>query len=126
MKGTTHTNKVRRNTSCQLLIRRQLLVGRRRRVDHQRLGVAHVRKITRQLERVDDFGAHRRVLAAVHSEAQHAAECIRPERLERQLVRLVRLEADVRDPGDLLVLLEVPRQSERVVAVALRTERERL
>ena len=69
MKGITHPNKVRRNTSCQLLIRCQLLVRRRRWVDHQRLGVAHIRKVTRQLERVDNFGAHRRVFAAVYSEA---------------------------------------------------------
>ena len=38
----------------------------------------------------------------------------------------VRLEARVGNPGDLLVLLEVPCESERVVAVTLRTERERL
>lgn len=126
MHRTTHPNEVRRNTSRSLLIRRQLLVGRRPRVDHQRLGVAHVRKVTRQLERVDDFGADRCVLAALHSEAEHAAERVRPERLARQLVGVVRLEASVRDPGDLLVLLEVPRERERVVAVALRAERKRL
>ena len=88
----------------------------------QRLCVAHVRKVTRQLERVDNFGANRRDLAALHPEAQHAAECVRPERLERQLMGGVRLEAGVGNPGDLLVLLEVLCESKRVVAVALCTE----
>ena len=101
-------------------------MGRRRRVDHQRLRVAHVREVTCQPERVDDFGAYRRVLAALHPKVQHAAECVGPEHLERQLVRGVRLEAGVGDPGDLLVLLEVPRERERVVAVALCAEREGL
>ncbi len=122
----THPDEVGRDTGRKLLIRRQLLVGRRRRVDDQRLGVAHVRQITRQLERVDDFGTHRRVLATLHPKAQHAAECVGPERPERQLMRCVRLEAGVRDPGDLRVLLEVPRERERVVAVTLGAERERL
>jgi len=36
----------------------------------------------------------------------------------------VRLEADVGDPGDFVVALEVSRESERVVRVTLRTERE--
>ncbi len=102
MHDTTHPNEVGRDAGRKLLIRRQLLVGRRRRVYHQRLRIAHVRKVTRQLERVDDFGAHRRVLAALHPEAQHATECVGPERLECQLVRGVRLEAGVGDPGDLL------------------------
>ena len=125
MRNTTHPDEVRRDTSLKLLIRRQLLVGRRPRVDHQRLRVAHVRKVARQLERVDDFGAQRRVLAALHPEAQHAAERAGPERLERQLMRVVRLKAGVGDPGDLIVPLEVPRERECVVAVALRAERER-
>jgi hypothetical protein len=38
----------------------------------------------------------------------------------------VRLEADVGNPGDFVVLLEVSRERERVVRVTLRTERERL
>ena len=42
-----HPDEVGRDTARQLLIRRQLLVGRSRRVDHQRLGVANVRQMTR-------------------------------------------------------------------------------
>ena len=81
-----HPYEVGRDTARQLLIRRQLLVGRSRRVDHQRLGVANVRQMTRQLKRVDNFGAHRCVFTALHPKAQHAAKCVRSERLERQLV----------------------------------------
>ena len=99
---------------------------RRRRVDNQRLRITHVRQVAREPKRVDDFSAHSRILAALYPEAQHAAKRIVPERLARQLVRSVRLEAGVSDPGDVLVLLEVPRERERVVAVALRAERERL
>jgi hypothetical protein len=39
-------------------------------------------------------------------------------------MRRVRLEAGIGDPGDFLVLFEVARERERVVAVALRAERE--
>jgi len=47
MHDTTHPNEVGRDAGRKLLIRRQLLVGRRRRVYHQRLRIAHVRKVTR-------------------------------------------------------------------------------
>ena len=98
-------------------------MGRARRVDHERLCVSDVRQVACQPERIDNFAAHR---LALHAKVQHAAKRVSPQRLQGQLVRRVRLEADVRHPRDLLMLLEVTRERERVLAVALRAERERL
>jgi hypothetical protein len=97
-------------------------VRRRRRVYHQRLRIAHIRKVTRQPERVDDFCTYSRVLAAFNPKAQHTPKRVVPERLARQLMRHMRLEARIGYPCDLLVLLEEPRERKRVVAVALCTE----
>jgi len=58
---------------------------------------------------------HYRCVATPHAKAQHATKRVLPERPEGQLVRRVRLEAEVGHPGDLLVLLEVLRESEGVV-----------
>jgi len=125
MERGTDPDEIWGNTARDLFLLGQLLVRRRRRMDHERLGVADIGKVTRQPERVDDLTAHHRV-AALHAKAQHAPKRALPERPEGQLVRRVRHEAEVGHPGDLLVLFEVLRESERIVRVALRAERERL
>jgi hypothetical protein len=59
------------------------MMRRRRRLDHQRLCVAHVRKVARQPKRVDQFSAYGRVLPTFDPKAQHAAERAVPEHLAR-------------------------------------------
>ena len=92
-------------------------------MDHERLCVAHVREITRQPERIDDLAPHRRILATLDAKAQHAAESAFPKHLESQLVRRVRLKAHEGHPGNLFMLLEVSRESEGVIRVALSAQR---
>jgi len=92
---------------------------------HERLCVADIRQVARQPERIDDLAAHC-LIAALDTKAEHAAENALPQRLEGELVRRVRVEADVRHPADLLVALEEACECERVVRVALRAKRERL
>ena len=95
-------------------------------MDHERLCIAHVREVTRQLERIDDLAPHRRILATLDAKAQHATECAFPKSLESQLVRRVRLKAYEGHPGDLFMLLEVSCESESVIRMALRAQRKRL
>jgi len=89
-------------------------MGGARRMDHKRFCISDVRQIARQLQRIDHFASHGRI-AALYTKTEHAAEYAPPQRLEGQLVGRMRLEANVRHPGDLLVPLQVTRECERVV-----------
>jgi hypothetical protein len=77
-------------------------------------------------ERIDDFAAHSCIITSLHAKAQHATKQAFPKRLERQMVRRVGLKAHVGDSGDLLVLLEVSREGERILGVAFHAKQERL
>ena len=94
-------------------------------MDHKRLCVPDVCQIACQPQRIDHLAAHRWI-AAFHTETEHAAKRAPSQRLEGQLMGGVRLEADVGNPGDFVVLLVVARERERVFRVTLRTERKRL
>ena len=98
---------------------------RARGVDDERLCVAHVRQVARELEAVDELRSRRGV--ALDAEAEHAAVLARhAEQLLRELVRGVRLEAEVGDPGDVRVLLEPAGERKRVLAMPLAAEGEGL
>ncbi|KAB8760612.1 hypothetical protein FH972_026604 [Carpinus fangiana] len=106
-----------------LLLVGQLLVGGGPGVDGQTLGVADVGQVGDELEAVDDLRAGG--LAALDAKGEHAAEAA-GEVLLGQGVRGVRLEAGVRDPRDVLVLLEPLGQGDGVAGVALAAQAERL
>lgn len=93
------------------------------RVNSQRLGVADVGQVGNQLKAVDNLATGR--AAALDTEAQNTAETALEVLLGR-LVRLVALEAGVRHPRDVLALLEVLRQGQRVLGMPLSTQRQRL
>lgn len=111
------------DTRVLLLLVGQLLVRRGPGVDRERLRVADVGEVADQLEAVDDLGAAGR--AALDADGEHTAVAA-GEVLGRGRVRRVRVEAGVRDPADVLVLLEPLGEREGVRRVALGTERERL
>jgi len=119
----TNADKIWGYSGCTLFFLCQLLMCRARRMDHKRLCVPDVRQIARQPQRIDHLAADH-CISALHTETEHAAERSPSQRFEGQLVGRVRLEADVGDPGDFVVALEVSRECERVVRVTLRTERE--
>src|SRR5690349_286130 len=112
-----------RDAGAPLLRLAELLVGRRRGVDDERLRVAHVREVRGELHRVDELLAG--LEAALDAEGEHAAEAV-PEVLARALVVRVLLEAGVVHPRHLRVALEPARQREGVVDVALPAQGERL
>ena len=120
----TYANEIGCDTRLELLLLTELLVGRRRGVDDKRLCVTHVGEVARQLERVDDLAANGRV--ALDAKREHAAVHILAEDLLRQLVRRVARQTGVAHPGNLLVFLKPLRERERVLAVTLDAERERL
>src|SRR6266511_2322958 len=114
---------VRRHAGALLLGQGELAVGRRRGVDDERLRVADVGEVGGELHRVDPRLA--RLEPALDPEGEDRAEAVL-EVLARPLVVRVRLEAGVGDPRDLGVVLEPLRERERVLAVALDAEGERL
>lgn len=61
-------------------------------------------EVARKLQAIDD--RLRGLCTAFDAEAEHAAECIRLQQLQRERVGFVAREAEVRHPGDLGVLLE--------------------
>ena len=108
---SSHPNEVRRDARLRLLLGRQLLVRRRRGVDDERLGVADVREVARELHRVDDCRTHSRV--ALDPEVEHAPKLPRAQQAQRHLVRRVAWKAKVRHPRDCRVCLEPPMQGTR-------------
>ena len=97
-KAYTHPNHIRRHTRTPLLRLRQLLMRRRRRMNHQRLRIAHVRKIACQLQSIHDLITDPNVFAALYTETQHSSELAFPQQLLRQRVRWVVLKARISDP----------------------------
>lgn len=79
-------------------------MGRRRRVDHERLRVAHVREVARKLQLVDDEAADVRV--ALHAEGEDAAVRLRAQETGRDGMRGVRGQTRVFHPCDLWVLFQ--------------------
>jgi hypothetical protein len=122
----TNPYQVRRHAGGKLLLRGQLLVRRRRGVYHERLRIAHVCQVARELQPVHDLAPNLRVAAALDAKAEHAAERVLPQQPARERVRRVRLQAEVAHPRDLLVLLEPPRERQRIIAVPLPAQAERL
>src|SRR6266540_5533866 len=114
---------VRRHAGALLFGQGELAVGRRRRVDDERLRVPDVGEVGGELHRVDPRLA--RLEPALDPEGEDRAEAVL-EVLARPLVVRVRLEAGVGDPRDLGVVLEPLRERERVLAVPLDAEGERL
>ena len=121
----TNANEIRGDPGCTLFLLCQLLMCRACRMDHKRFCVSDVCQIACQPQRIDHLTSHRWI-AAFHTETEHAAERAPSQRLEGRLMGRVRLEADIGNPGDFVVLLEVPREPERIIRMTLRTERERL
>lgn len=124
----THANQISLHTARFQGLFRELLVRRRRGVDHQCLRVTctphqkligarsdgrmiregrrtDIREVTRQFEEVDDLA--RLCCVALHPEIQHASECTGPQRGEGELVRGMRREPEVRDPSDMRAGKEV-------------------
>ena len=63
-----------RDARLDLLLAGELLVRRRRRVDDERLGVAHVGEEREELERVDELD--RSFAAALDAEGEHRARTL--------------------------------------------------
>src|SRR5580692_7963315 len=98
-------------------------MGGRGGMNRERLGVAHVREVRDELERVDEATAS--LGAALDPEAEDGARAARQVLLgAREL--LARLESRVVHPGHPLVFLEVARDGERVFRVAHDAQRQRL
>ncbi len=106
-----------------LLLWRQLGVGRRGRVDDQRLGVADVGEQREDLDVVDEPTAG--LDAALDPEGDDATEATGQVTLG-ELVGRVRLETRIADPGHLGSALEPLGHRQRVLAVALDPQRQRL
>lgn len=117
------TDEVLGDTRVLLLLVRELLVGRGPGVDREGLGVTNVGEVADELEGVDDLGAGGG--AALDTDGEDTAVAA-GEVLGGSLVRGVRGETGVRDPVDVLVLLEPLGEGEGVRGVALGTEREGL
>jgi hypothetical protein len=98
-------------------------VRSRPRVNSQRLRISHIGKVRDQLEVVDNLRPS--LLAALDTEAQNASEAS-GEVLLRELVALVRGKTRVRNPRDVLVLLQPLGQLERILGMALAAQREGL
>src|SRR5664279_2714707 len=67
-------NEIRRKTAVALLLLGELRVRGTGGMKNQALGVAHVRQVREELDVVDDL--HRRRVAALDAEDDHAAEAI--------------------------------------------------
>ena len=97
-KRGTHPNKVGRNTSQSLLCLVQLLMRRRGGVDDERLRIAHVRQVARELELIYHSTSYARI--ALDTETEHTAECSGPEKAFGVGVAWVARESGVGYPGD--------------------------
>ena len=65
---------LRRHAGLRLLFRRQLRMRRRRRMNHERLGVADIGQVARKLDAVDELD--RRVAPALDAEAEDGARAV--------------------------------------------------
>jgi hypothetical protein len=92
-------------------------------LDSQGLCVTDVGQVGDELEAIHNLAAGR--APALDAEAEDAAKAPLQQALGRLMVR-VALEAWVRDPGDVGAGLEVARQGEGVLGVALGAQAERL
>ena len=68
-------DEVLRNTTANLFLIRELLVGRGPRVDSQRLGVSDIGQVRDQLEAIDDLASCLSI--ALDAKGEHAAETSR-------------------------------------------------
>src|SRR5262249_36058708 len=107
----------------RLLLGRELAVSGAGRVDRQALGVADVGQVREQLQAINKRGTGR--FSTLDAEAQDAALAPR-QILLGPLIRRVLGQAGVVDPRDFGVLLEIPGDRQRVLAVALHAQPERL
>lgn len=119
-RDTDHVGRYAR--SCLLRIA-ELLVRRSPRVDSERLCVTDVGEVGDELEAVNDLGAS--LGTTLDAECEDTAESAL-EVLFGHLVRWMALETRVRNPCDVLVLLEPAGKREGVGGVSLATERESL
>jgi len=100
----THPNQIFRHPRRHSFLFCQLRMCRRRRMDHERLGVPHVREVARQFELVDDAACH--VEISLDAKAQHATKRVWPQQPLCFFVVLVVGQSGIRYPYDLGVFLE--------------------
>lgn len=93
-------------------------------MDDERLRITYIRQVARQLQIIHNPARHTHI--ALDTEAQHATKRALPQQLQRNLVRRVRFQAQIRSPFHLGMLSQVSCQGQRVVAVALAAQAERL
>ena len=105
------------------LFGRKLAVGGRRRVDDERLRIAHVGEQRVELDVVDDRQA--RLASALHAKDECSAVAVREQAASELVTRIV-FQARVAHPAHLGVIVQEARHSERVVGVALHAQREGL
>lgn len=111
------TDHVGLDASLDLLVSRQLLVGRRRGVDDERLGIANVGQVRSELDAVDEGLG--RVESTLAAKAQHRAKAVLAEVLLRVCVASVAGERRVANPRHLVVRREELRDRVGVVGVCL-------
>lgn len=116
-------DKILGHSRPDLLLLVQLRVSRRSRGDDARLGVPNVGEMGDELELVYEITT---VVRGLDSEREYPAKVVGTEDLFGDFVVRVRGESGVRDPGDLGTLIEPLSECERVLAVALDAEGERL
>ena len=92
-------------------------------MNDQALGIANVGQVREQLHRVDELPA--RLQAALDAEAHEAAEAFL-QILHRQLVARVLRQPRIRHPAYQRMLLQVPRDLQRVLAMLALAQRQRL
>src|ERR1039458_2177154 len=92
-------------------------------MDNQALGIADVCQVREQLHRVDELPA--RLQAAFDAKAHQAAEALL-QILHRQLVARMLRQAGISHPAYQRVLLEEPRDLQRILAMLPLAQRQRL
>lgn len=75
-------------------------------MNHERLGVPHVREVARQFEAIDDIACD--IVVALDAKAQHPAEHAGAQQPLCRFVVLVVVQSGIRYPYDLGLLLEPP------------------
>ncbi len=109
------SDEIRCHPRGQLLFGRKLLVGGRRRVDSQRLGVSQVRYMGNQLEGIDKFLAG--VQSSLDTEPDQRPGSPREVFGGLFFFRACR-EPRIVNPGDPGVFFQVLRDGQRIVAMA--------
>src|SRR5690606_19761633 len=123
LEADRQAHELRRDPAGLLLLRRQLRMRRRRRMDREAPRVADVREVAEELEPLDELAARLEpALDAEHDHrAAHPGEVLLVQRIGR-----VRLEPRIADPLDLRMVLQVLGHLLRVLAVPLHPKRQRL